>query len=102
MYLDLIIVVVLIVVAFCWFRKFSKTVYAVGIIDIFLRLLNYIANNIGIDGFGSWVNKFFPNSIPDLLSNYMNGIALTIFVWIYIALMAAFLFYVVRTFIRKK
>ena len=48
MYIDAIVVVALIIVAFCWFRRFSKMVYAVGIIDIFLRLINYISANIGI------------------------------------------------------
>lgn len=102
MYIDLIIVVVLIILAFCWFRKFSKTVYAVAIIDIFLRLINYISANIGIKGFHSWVSSIFPESIPGLLDNYMSGIVLIVFVWIYVALMVVFLFYVTRTFIRKK
>ena len=37
MYVDAIVVIALIIVAFCWFRKFSKMVYAIAIIDIFLR-----------------------------------------------------------------
>ena len=102
MYIDAIIVVALIIVAFCWFRSFSKTVYAVAIIDIFLRLLNYISANIGIKGFHKWVRAIFPESLPGLLDNYMSGIVLTIFVWIYVGLMVIFLFYVIRTFIRKK
>lgn len=77
-------------------------VYAVAIIDIFLRLLHYISSNIGIPGFYFWVKKIFPNSIPGLLGNYMSGILLTVFVWIYVFLMAVFLFYVIRTFLRKK
>ena len=102
MYIDVIIVVALIIVAFCWFRTFSKSVYAVAIIDIFLRLLNYISANIGIKEFHSWVRKIFPESIPGLLDNYMTGIALDIFEWIYVVLMVIFLLYVIRTFIRKK
>ena len=102
MYIDAIIVVALIIVAFCWFRRFSKMVYAVAIIDIFLRLLNYVSANIGIPGFNTWVSGLFPESIPGLLDNYMSGIFLTIFVWIYVLFMIAFLFYVIRTFMRKK
>lgn len=102
MYIDLIIVLVLIVIAFCWFRRFSKMVYAVAIIDIFLRLLRYISANIGIPGFYSWAKSIFPESIPGLLDNYMSGVLLTVFVWIYVCLMVVFLFYVTRTFIRKR
>ena len=102
MYIDGIIVVALIIVSFCWFRRFSKSVYALAIIDIFLRLLNYISANIGIPGFNGWVKSIFPTSIPGLLDNYMDGMLLTVFVWIYVILMVVFLFYVVRTFLRKR
>jgi len=77
-------------------------VYAVGIIDIFLRLINYISANIGIPGFKSWVRGIFPSSIPGLLDRYMDGLLLTIFVWIYVCFMVVFLFYSTRTFIRKR
>jgi hypothetical protein len=102
MYIDAIVVVALIIVAFCWFRRFSKMVYAVGIIDIFLRLINYISANIGIPGFNEWVIRIFPTSIPGLLDRYMDGILLTVFVWIYVFFMVVFLFYATRTFIRKR
>ena len=102
MYLDAIVVVALIIVAFCWFRRFSKFVYAFAIIDIFLRLLNYIANNIGVKAFAKWVNNVFPNSIPDIISKYTNGIVCTVIEWIYIVIMVCFLFYIVRAFLRKK
>ena len=102
MYVDAIVVIALIIVAFCWFRKFSKMVYAIAIIDIFLRLINYISANIGIPGFSGWVNKLFPTSIPGLLNNYMAGILLTIFTWIYVGFMVAFLFYTIRAFVRKR
>ena len=77
-------------------------VYAIALIDIFFRLIHYISANIGIKGFYGWVRSIFPSSIPGLLDNYMNGIVLTIFIWIYVVLMVVFLFYIVRTFIRKK
>ena len=102
MYIDVIIILALIIVAFCWFRRFSKMVYAVAIIDIFLRLINYISANIGIPGFNGWVKSIFPSSMPGLLDIYMDGILLTVFVWIYVFLMVVFLFYVTRTFLRKK
>ena len=102
MYIDLVIVLVLIIVAFAWFRRFSKTVYAIAIIDIFFRLIHYISANIGIPGFHGWVKRIFPKSIPGLLSQYMSGTLLLVFIWIYICLMIVFLFYVTRTFIRKK
>ena len=102
MYLDAVIVIALIIVSFCWFRSFSKFVYAFAIIDIFLRLLDYIANHIGIRGFAHWVNSVFPNSIKSIIENYTNGILCDVLVWIYIGFMIIFLFYTVRVFLRKK
>ena len=43
MYLDVVIVVALIIFAICWFRRFSKFVYAWAIIDMFLRLVHFLA-----------------------------------------------------------
>ncbi len=102
MYLDAIIVVALIVASFGWFRRFSKFIYSVAIIDMFLRLINFIANNIGIKGFDKWVNNVFPNSIPEIIDKYTNGIVCTIIEWVYIAIMVFFLFYTIRAFVRKK
>ena len=102
MYIDLIIVVVLIIVSFAWFRRFSKTVYAIAIMDIFFRLIHYISKNIGIPGFYGWVKAIFPKSMPDLLGSYMKGTLLAVFVWIYVGFMVVFLFYIIRSFLRKK
>ena len=102
MYIDAIIVVALIIFAFCWFRRFSKMVYAVAIMDIFFRLIRYISANIGIPGFKGWAKALFPKSIPALLDTYMDGLLLTIFEWVYIFFMVVFLCYSIRSFIRKK
>lgn len=102
MYLDAIIVIALIIASFGWFRRFSKFIYSVAIIDMFLRLMNYIGNNIGIKGFDKWVNNVFPNSIPAIIDKYTNGILSTILQWVYIGIMVFFLFYTIRAFLRKK
>ena len=102
MYLDAVIVIALVIFAVCWFRRFSKLVYAFAIIDIFLRLLHFIAVNLGIKAFTRWVNKYFPASIPSIIGKYSSGVVYTILLWIYIVLMVFFLGYTIRTFIRKK
>lgn len=102
MYIDLIIVIVLIIVAFAWFRSFYKTVYSIAIIDIFFRLIHYVSKNIGIPGFHGWVKSLFPSSIPNLFRRYMSGTLLDVFVWIYVVFMIIFLFYTIRAFLRRK
>ena len=102
MYLDLVIVIALIIFAICWFRSFSKSVYAFGIIDIFLRLIHFVALNLGIKEFRRWVGHIFPKSIPAIIDSYSSGVVYTILIWVYIIVMIFFLGYTIRTFIRKK
>ena len=51
MYLDVVIVIALIIFAVCWFRRFSKFVYAFSIIYLFFRLIHFIAENLKIHEF---------------------------------------------------
>ena len=41
-------------------RDIKWVTYLIGIIEIFLRLIDYIANNLGISEIASFVNKYFP------------------------------------------
>lgn len=102
MYLDVIIVLAIVIFVFCWFRKFSKFVEAWAIVDIFLRILHFVANNIGIPEFANWENKTLPSSIPGIISNYCSGGIEFILIWIYVILMAIFLYYTIYRLIKKK
>lgn len=102
MYIDAIVVVALVIFCFCWFRRFSKIVYSIACIDLFLRLIDYIANHLGVKGFKNFVNSVFPNSFPAIIDKYTSGIFCDILTWIYIGIMVFFLFYTVRACLRKK
>ena len=102
MYLDAVVVVALVIFAFCWFRRFSKFVYAFAIIDMFLRLIHFVAGLFKIKDFTRWVNSIFPGSIPSIMAKYTNGVLYTILIWIYAGLMIFFLGYTIRAFIRKR
>ena len=102
MYLDIIIVLAIVIFVFCWFRKFSKFVEAWAIVDIFLRIFHFVANNIGIKDFARWANRNLPSSIPEIISSYSSGVVEFILTWIYVILMGIFLYYCVRRLIKKK
>ena len=101
MYLDVVIVVALIIFAICWFRRFSKFVYAWAIIDMFLRLIHFIAELFKMKDFTRWVNNVFPASIPAVMDKYTNGVLYVILLWVYAVIMCFFLGYTIRAFIRK-
>ena len=100
--MDAIIIIILLIVVGFYFRKFDKVVMAIGIVDIFLRLFNYLINNIQINGISEYIEKYLPASIPTIINNYTTDIVANILTWIYVICMGIFLFYCIRYFIRKK
>lgn len=81
-------------------KKHSNIFLAFGLIDIFLRLINYIGNHT-IKEVGDLVNKAFPNSIASIIANYTNGTLESILMWGYILLMTIFFFQVCRLFLKR-
>ena len=102
MYIDVFILVILLIIVVLCFRRFSSFVYSVAIIDIFLRILAFIRDNVPVPELKSLISKYFSSSIPAIIGKYTNGILYTIIMWIFVFIYMCFLFYVVRTFIHKK
>lgn len=101
MYVDVIIVLILLGVVIFLFRKFSSFVYAVAIIDIFLRILTFIRDN-SVPELKSLIGKYFPESIPAIIARYSDGIFYTILMWAYVIIFAIFLGYITKYFIKKR
>lgn len=100
--MDLIIVILLIILTIIFFRKFSNVVYIICIVDIFLRILNRIDQLINVKEFSNLINKYFHNSILDIINSYSSGIINTILVWCLLIIYIVFLFYITKTFFKKK
>jgi len=101
MYIDLIVLLVLLGIVVFLFRKFSSFVYAVAIIDIFLRIMTFIRDN-SVPELKSLIGKYFPESIPGILAEYSNGVFYTILMWIYVGIFTVFLVYITKYFIKKR
>ena len=102
MYIDLIIIIVLLLLVVFYFRRFSNFVYAFAIIDIFLRILNFIENNVRVPELQKLISKYFPDSIESLIYHYTSGIITTIFLWGYVILFIIFLGYIFKIFIKRR
>jgi len=102
MYIDLIVIVLLLLIVILCFRRFSSFVYSFAIIDIFLRILDFISKNVPVPELKTLIETYFPNSIEAIIYHYTNGILTTIIMWVYVILYGCFLAYTVRTFIHKK
>ena len=102
MYIDLIIIIVLLLLVLFFFRKFSSFVYSVAIIDIFLRILAFLKDNLSIPDIQLFISKYFPESIPGIINKYTNDILNTILIWCYVVIYIIFLYYLVVYFIHKR
>lgn len=102
MYIDLIVLVVLIFVVVMFFKRFSSFVFFMAIIDIFLRILTFIKNNIGLQDVSALISKYLPESIFSIIDRYTTGLINLGFKWLFVGIMAIFLFYVTKIFIHKK
>lgn len=100
--MDLIIFIIILVLVVCFFRKFSSFIYIVGIIDLVLRLLTLIHLNINWPSVNSFIENYIPNSVLAIINNNTAGIINTIAIWAYIICLGIFIFYVFRTFLKKK
>lgn len=100
--MDAFILLVIIVFLMCWYRKFSKVVYGIAMIDIFLRIVDFLTHNLYIRELSDFANKYLPKSIHSVINNYLEGIPAIILVWAYVIIMCVFLFYTARIFIKKR
>jgi hypothetical protein len=95
----IVIFVVLFIVALTS-KKHSNIFLAFGLIDIFLRLINYIGNHT-IKEIADIVNKIFPDSIAAIITHYTSGTLSVVLMWGYILLMVIFFIQVFRLFIKR-
>lgn len=100
--MDAIIIIAIIAVIAFYFRRVDKVVTGVAIVDIFLRIFRYLVVNIEIKGISEYIEKYLPSSIPDIIGNYTSDMLYDILIWIYVIVMAVFLGYTIRFFIKKK
>jgi len=104
MYIDLIVLLILLLVVIMFFKRFSSFVFFVAIVDIFLRILAFIKNNIGLKDVAAIIGKYLPESVIAIIEKYTYSIPLLCIIlkWCFVIIMAIFLGYIVKIFIHKK
>ena len=88
--MELIIIALLIILTVVFFRRFSNVVYVICIIDIFLRILNRLDILLGVPEYSNLVNKYFHDSMLDIIDSFSSGIIYTIFSWILLGIYIVF------------
>lgn len=98
--MDIVVIFVILLIVALVFKRLSNVIIFFGLIDIFLRIVDYIGKNT-IAELNTFINKIFPDSIPAIINNYSEGILESILMWIYILLMILFVYYVFRMLLHR-
>ena len=99
--MDLIIILVLIAIIVFFFRDYKHTAYFFGIVELFFRLMHFIADHVPIKELSHFINKYIPNSLFTMLGKYANGLLYEILMWLLFAYFVSLLVYLVRYFFKR-
>ena len=102
MYIDLIVLIVLMVLVIIFYKKFTSFVFFMAIVDILLRVLTFIKNNIGLKDVSNLIGKYVPGSIFDIIDKYSKGSLNILLKWAFVIIICFFLFYITKIFIKKR
>ena len=100
--MDLAVLLILIIIVVLVLKDVKWVTYLIGIVEIFLRLVNYIANHLGIDEVADFVNRNIPGSIFEILAKYSSGLFYDVLSWILIVFFVWFLIYLINYLFRAK
>jgi len=98
--MDVLIIFIILLIVALVFKRFDNVIIFFGIIDVFLRILDYIGKNT-IEKVNEIINKIFPDSIPAIITSYSEGVLESILMWVYVVLMILFVYYVFRMLLHR-
>lgn len=102
MYIDLIVLIVGIVFVVIYSKRYQTYVFGFGMIDILFRILNIIKGFIPIKEIRNFITTYIPSSVPGVINKYTNGVLNVVLIWVYVIIMAIFLYLIVKIFMKRK
>ena len=104
MYIDIILLIVGVILVIMFFKRFSSFVFFMAIVDLFLRILAFVKNNIGLKDVATVIGKYLPENVFSIIEKYTYSIPTLCMIlkWCFVILMAIFLGYIIKIFINKK
>lgn len=98
--MEIVILIIIVLLVAIIFKRLSNTIIFLGLIDIFLRIVDFIGRNT-TKQINTFINKYFPSSIIGIIEKYSSGIVETVLIWLFVVLMIMFLYYVFKMLIRR-
>ena len=102
MYIDLIVLIVSLVFVIIYSKRYQTYIFGFGMIDITFRILTIIKGFIPVKSIQKLIATYIPASVPGIIDKYTSGILNTVLIWVYVLIMAIFLYLVIKVFIKRK
>lgn len=97
-----IIILIILILVLLFKRTFSSAIYAIVIVDIFLRLIDFLRGYLRFTGeIGNFFNRI-PSSLNAVIAHYTSGVFETILLWLIFIVYVIFLYYIISYFIKKR
>ena len=94
--MDLAVLLILIIIVVLVLKDVKWVTYLIGIVEIFLRLIHYIGDNLKIASLNNFINEYFPTSIFAIIGKYSSGVVYDILSWVLVLFSIWFLIYLVK------
>ena len=94
--MDLAVLLILIIIVVLVLKDVKRVTYLIGIVEIFLRLIHYIGDNLKIASLNNFINEYFPTSIFAIIGKYSSGVVYDILSWVLVLFLIWFLIYLVK------
>ena len=94
--MDLAVLLILIIIVVLVLKDLKWVTYLIGIVEIFLRLIHYIGDNLKIASLNNFINEYFPTSIFAIIGKYSSGVVYDILSWVLVLFLIWFLIYLVK------
>ncbi len=99
--MELVIVLTLLIISLFLFKKFNSFVYSLAIIDIFLRIINFLKINLLSSELHRFLGSNFPTSIPSIINKYTIGLFKETLMWAYVINFIILEIYLLRALFKK-
>lgn len=100
--MDLIIFIVLALIVVILFKSFDSFVYFFAIVDILLRILDFLKQLLNIPELTTFLNQNVPTSILSMINHYSTGVFNQILTWGYLICFIVFEVYLIKYFMKTK
>ncbi len=100
--MDLVIFIVFALIVVILFKSFDSFVYFFAIVDILLRILDFLKQLLNIPELTTFLNQNVPTSILSMINHYSTGVFNQILTWGYLICFIVFEVYLIKYFMKTK